>query len=148
VGGWEHKNYGGEPRYMVSRHGSKWSNPTVCFPYDVTRSCPFTELKLKLQQHSMRPLTDVPDQGMIVFENKDEIKIQFPTLLTFLEHHGHHVEPFETIGIRYRVNSKSKWILLAQIKNRTSSPRLNVLIDYRDKSPLHCISEISLTRNF
>ena len=153
VGCWSHAPSGGEPRYMVSLGKSKSVKPMVEFPFDVARSCPAVEWP-RCNVQPLHPLTGISDEGMVVIDDDQSqtLTIRFPSMLTFREHCGYsgHVDPFETIGIRYRTDSNSKWILLCQIRNRqyitfnSLADSLILNIDYCNRAPLHHISEIGI----
>lgn len=151
VGNWAHAYYGGEPRYTVTlaSHGTS-SDAKVQFPGDPRiHVCP------AIDEGSVWWTRGAADKGMVVSEARggDELQIHFPSLLTFVPHHGYHVLPFETIGLRYRSNlSKGKWILLGLIRKRSSfadhrwsePTLLDVRVDFADGG---CqISQITLTR--
>ena len=153
VGCWSHAQHGGEPRYVVSLAAGKSVCPTVEFPYNIVRECPAVEPPTA-KYWSLRSITGKADEGMLVNDNEQAqtLTIEFPSLLTFIEHYGYHVLPFETIGIRYRINSNSKWMLLCQIQNRrcvalnSLAKYLDVNIAYVNRSPRHHISKIVIMK--
>lgn len=126
VGSWKSASYGGEPRYIVTlgQNGTS-SGPMVKFPYEPLQACPAREKAVS----SKAPFAvrHHADEGMTVRDDRKtgRLQIGFSTGLIFFEHHGYHVAPFETIGIRYQATRHcgvshyscphTGWILLCQV---------------------------------